>query len=123
MSTGRINTDGKLEKWKADPTRTILPKEPNYAADAERFAQRQKEKAAEKRRKEKEEAIKKHGRGQKEFVIKDINFILPYSKYKGKPLAFAIKRDKRFVRNLVQSGDFQISDMVMNELRKRGIIN
>lgn len=122
MPGGRINSKDKLQPWKPDPTRPMLPPEPNYLNDADSFAKSQRKKAKAKRKRIKEEKVKQKGRGQSSFVINDFGFIITYGTHKNKQLGHVVKRDPEFVRNLVRSGDYQISDAVIKELLKRGVI-
>jgi len=125
MPGGRINTGDKLQPWKPDPTRVIGPPEPNYSEDADRFKER-----LENREKKKGQSNSKQGSTKKKksrhkrlsAIIKDFNFILPYSTYEGKPLHWVLKKDPEFVRNLVKSGHYQVSEMVMRELHRQGVI-
>jgi hypothetical protein len=122
MPGGRINTNDKLAPWKADPTRSMLPREPNYAKDAEAFREKLDAKRDKKRKKDELEKVKKQGRGESTFVIRDLNFIIKYSTYKGKQLGYVLKKDPEFIRNMVKSGDYSISESVRAALIKRGVI-
>lgn len=122
MSGGRINTDGKLDSWRADPTRSMIPPEPNYELDAQKYKEKLIAKREAKRKKLKEQHIKEFGRGDSTFIIKDLNFTFKYSTYKGQQLSYVVKKDPDFVRNLVKSGQYEISDVVLKNLIKRGII-
>lgn len=121
MFSGRINTKGKLERGRANPTREILPPEPDYLKDAERF--REKRQKAREKKKEMDKLVEvKEKNINKIRVIKNLNFILPYSRYKNKPLSQVIKLDPDFVRSLIKSGHYEIADTVITELVRQGII-
>jgi hypothetical protein len=121
MPGGVIDPEGRLGPGRPDPTRDMTPRGPDYAKDAERFKDKLKKRHEDAEREAEEERIRTHGRGQTQFVIKGMDFILPYSKYKGKSLAYVSKHDKKFAQNFADSGEFTFSAAVKKILRKRGI--
>lgn len=122
MPGGRLNTNGRLETGRPWTSRTIQPPEPDYAADAQRFRERQVKKKNEQKLSDAGRHEVSNGRGGTVFRINDLNFVIMYGTHKGKQLGFVIKKDPEFIRNLIRSGDYEIAEGVLKRLIKEGIL-
>lgn len=122
MHKGIINTNDNLQPWKDDPTRIILPPEPNYLKDAENFRNRREEKRRKKEQKLKEkiakEQEKKFGRSKIVNEITDVSFVMKNSTYKGEKLASVAKKDPQFIESFISNGGYTFSPKVLSKLKE-----
>ena len=118
MSSGRINTNGKLDSWRSNPNREILPGEPNYDKHVESFKKKISKRHKNKNQFAKFIVVKTKWKGAINNNIDNVSHILKISKYKDQSLRSVTEKDPIFIENFIKDSGYSISEKVINELRE-----